>query len=115
MSLIGQFFIVSMLVQIAHSIEEITTGFHKKWYLLKMPLWVFLTLEIIFESFWIGVWLWQSFPFRVQFQAFFLILMFANGIQHVVWTGSTKKYVPGLVTAVIHIILFTIFYFKILF
>ena len=113
MSLIGQFFIISMLVQIAHSIEELTTGFHKKWYLLKMPFWVFLMLEIIFESFWIIVWLWQDFPYRIHFQAFFLILMFANGVQHVIWAGSIKKYIPGLITAIVHIILFTIFYFKI--
>lgn len=115
MSLIGQFFAICMLVQIAHSAEELTTGFHKIWYLLKMPFWVFLTFEIVFEIFWIIVWLWQSFPYRIQFQAFFLILMFANGVQHIIWAGSTKKYVPGLVTAMIHIILFTIFYFKILF
>ncbi len=112
MSLIEQFFAISMLVQIAHSVEELATGFHKKWYLLKMSFWVFLVFEIVFESFWIVIWLWQGFPYRFQFQAFFLILMFTNGVQHIIWAGNIKKYVPGLVTALVHIILFLLFYFK---
>jgi hypothetical protein len=104
-----------LFIQIAHSIEELATGFHKKWYLIKMPFWFFLAFEIAFESFWIMVWLWQGFPSRIYLQAFFLALMFANSVQHIVWAGNVKKYVPGLVTAPIHIVVFLIFYFKFLF
>ena len=62
--------------------------------------------------FWIFVLLSSSFPSRENFQAFFLVLMFANGIQHLVWWGCEKKYVPGLITAFAHIALFIVFYFK---
>ncbi len=112
MSLIEQFFVISLFVQIAHSIEELATGFHKKWYLFKMSFWAFLTFEIVFESFWIAVWLMPDFHSRIYFQAFFLALMLANGVQHIVWAGNVKKYVPGLVTAPVHITVFLTFYFK---
>ena len=115
MSLLEQFFAISLLVQIAHSIEELSTGFHKKWYVFKMPFWVFLVFEIALESFWIAVWLLQDFPNITYLQAFFLALMFANGVQHIVWAGNVKKYVPGLITAPIHIIVFLVFYFKAIF
>ncbi len=115
MNFIEQFFAISLLVQIAHSIEELSTGFHKKWYMFKMPFWVFLTFEIIFEGFWIAVWLLQDFPSRILLQAFFLALMFANGVQHVVWAGNVKKYVPGLIIAPVHIIVFLVYYFKVIF
>lgn len=109
-----QFFAISLAVQIAHAIEELSTGFHKKWYLVRMPFWVFLVFELVFEGFWIVVYLFQDFPNRAVLQAFFLALMFANGVQHLVWAGSVKKYVPGLLTAPIHIIIFLVFYFTVL-
>ena len=112
MSLLEQFFVVSLLVQIVHSIEELTTGFHKKWYLTPMPFWLFLTFEVVFTLFWIVVLLLPTFPYREALQAFFLVLMFANGVQHLVWAGSVKKYVPGLVTGIIHIVVFLTYYFK---
>ncbi|MBI5613329.1 HXXEE domain-containing protein [Candidatus Gottesmanbacteria bacterium] len=112
MNSLEQFFTISLLVQIAHSIEELSTGFHKKWYVFKMSFWVFLMYEIVFESFWIAVWLFQNFPIRNYLQTFFLALMFANGVQHIVWAGNVKKYVPGLITAPIHIVVFLMFYFK---
>jgi hypothetical protein len=113
MSLLEQFFLFSLLVQIAHSIEELSTGFHKKWYLTPMPFWLFLTFEIVFTLFWIFVLLIPTFPYRETLQAFFFILMFANGVQHLVWAGSVKKYVPGLFTGTIHIVVFLTYYFKI--
>ena len=112
MSPLEQFFAISLLVQIAHSIEELSTGFHKKWYVFKMSFWVFLAFEVVYESFWISVWLFQDFPSRAYLQAFFLALMFANGVQHIVWSGNVKKYIPGLITAPVHIIVFLVFYFR---
>ncbi len=114
MSLLEQFFAITLLVQIIHVIEESSTGFHKKWYLFKMPFWYFLLFELVFEGFWIVIYFFHDFPNRQCFQALFLVLMFANGVQHLVWAGSTKKYVPGLVTAFIHIVIFLLFYFQIL-
>ena len=112
MSQLEQFFTFSLLVQIVHVIEELSAGFHKKWYLFTMPFWIFLLFELIFEGFWIAVYFLQDFPNRPYLQAFFLALMFANGVQHLVWAGSVKKYVPGLITAPIHIIIFLAFYFQ---
>lgn len=114
MSILENFFLISLLVQLAHSIEELSTGFHKQWYVFKMPFWVFLTFEVCFSLFWILVLLLPTFPLRVYLQEFFLILMFANGVQHVVWSGVVKRYVPGLITAPIHIIVFLVFYFRVL-
>src|SRR3989338_5368201 len=106
MTSLEQFFTLSLLIQLVHSIEELSTGFHRKWYLFKMPFWVFLTFELVFSLFWIFVLLFPTLPYRSNIQAVFLMLMFANGIQHIVWAYSVKKYVPGLITAPIHIIIF---------
>lgn len=107
------FFIISLLVQLVHSAEELLTGFHRQWYLFKMPFSVFLLFEVVFSSFWVWVLLQADFPHRIGLQMFFLILMFANGVQHIVWWGSVKKYVPGLITAFLHIAVFLAFYFGI--
>ncbi len=109
---IQQFFSIILIIQIIHSIEELTTGFHKKWYLTKIPFWVFLLFELCFSGFWIYVLFTETFPNRAYFQASFLILMFANGIQHIIWAGVVKKYVPGLLTAILHIVVFLMFYFQ---
>ena len=106
MSILDQFFAASVLIQIVHTVEELATGFHKKWYLLKMPFWVFLIFEIFFEGFWIGILVLPGFPNRNLLQVFFLVLMLANGIQHIAWAGMIKRYVPGLITAPFNIIIF---------
>ena len=36
-------------------------------------------------------------------------------VQHIVWAGNAKKYVPGLITAPIHIVVFLVFYSKAIF
>lgn len=112
MDYLETFFILSVVVQLAHSIEELSTGFHKKWYLFKMPFLAFLSFEIVFSALWIVILFTPSFPYRQVFQAFFLMLMFANGIQHLVWWGCVKKYMPGLITAFLHLAVFVIYYFK---
>ena len=107
-----QFASIMYVVQLIHSVEELTTGFHKKWFLFKMPFKTFLGFEILHNLFWLSVLILPSFPFREQLLAFFIVLMFANGIEHLIWAGSIKKYVPGLFTAPIHIILFLSFIFR---
>lgn len=111
--MIEQFFILSLLVQMVHSVEELSTGFHRKWYLFKMPFCNFLAFEMLFLSFFVSVLLVSAFPYRNLVQEFFLVLMFANGLQHLVWWGVAKKYIPGLITAPLHIVVFLIFYFNI--
>ncbi|MFA9288412.1 MAG: HXXEE domain-containing protein [Weeksellaceae bacterium] len=107
------FYTVTLIVQILHSLEELSTGFHKKWYLFHMPFWVFLLFEILFTALWISVLLFQAFPYREIFQASFMVLMFANGIQHLIWARIEKKYVPGLILAPMHVVIFLLYYFKI--
>jgi hypothetical protein len=100
------------IIQIAHSIEELSSGFHKKWYLFKMPFWVFLTFEICFTAFWAFVLFIPQFPNRSSLLYFFIALMFANGLQHIIWWCFVKKYVPGLITAPIHVLLPLVFYLR---
>lgn len=95
-------------VQILHSIEELLTGFHRRWYVFKMPFWVFLTFEIVHNFFWGVVIFTHWLPYKPQLTMFFIALMLVNGIQHFVWSAVTKKYVPGLITAPLHIVLFLI-------
>lgn len=99
-------------VQIIHSLEELSTGFHKKWFVFKMPFRTFLAFEIIHNSFWAIVLIYKSFPFRLELLAFFIVLMFAQSLWHLAWWAMKKEYVPGLVTAIIHVILFLVFYFQ---
>lgn len=113
--MIEQFAFIFYGVQLLHSLEELSTGFHKKWYLFKMPFWVFLTFEIFFNLFWGIVLFLQNFPFREGFLAFFIILMFANGAQHTIWWRFAKKYVPGLITAFVHIAVSLFLILKLLF
>lgn len=101
-----------LIIQLIHSVEELSTGFHKEWYLTKLSFNTFLIFEIIHNTFWSSVVLIKNFPYRHELLLFFIALMFANGIQHIVWFGFKKKYVPGLVTAPIHIVLFSLFYFQ---
>ena len=115
MTILEYFFAILLGIQFFHSIEELSNGFHEKFPLVKMKFKIFMAFEIIFFGFWIAVFLFTSFKYRNQFMAFFNILMFANGLWHIVWWGITKKYVPGLVTAPLFVITFLIFYFKILF
>ncbi|OVE79440.1 hypothetical protein BVY00_00425 [bacterium G20] len=112
MGLLETFFLLSLMVQMLHSIEELSQGFNKKWYLFKMSFRAFLTFEILFTLFWVSVLVFTDFPARDYLQSFFLVLMFANGIQHLVWSGIAKKYMPGLITAFAHIAVFLVFYFE---
>lgn len=113
MPLLEQFFFLSLLVQIVHAVEELITGFHKKWYAFKWSFNAFLTFEILFEGFWIAVYLFPAFPYRQNLQMLFLPLMFANSVQHIIWAATKKEYVPGLITAPLHGIVFLLYYFQI--
>jgi len=99
-------------VQIFHSIEELATGFHKKWFFFKMSFKFFFSFEIIHNLLWLFVLLNTQLPYRKYLLVFFLLLMFAQSLWHLAWWAMKKQYVPGLVTAPIHIILFLLFYFQ---
>ncbi len=110
--MLEQFATYIFIIQLFHSFEELTTGFHKKWYLFTMPFIIFLLFEIIHTIFWGIVIFTDIVPFKSHAMLFFLALMFANGVQHIVWFGQEKRYVPGLITSPFLIIVFLIFLFQ---
>lgn len=94
---------VAFAIQLVHSFEELSMGFHKKWYAFKMPFWIFLLFEITFSFFWGVVIFAGVLGAKPMLLSVFLLLMFANGIQHLVWFGVTRKYNPGFVTSLVHL------------
>ncbi len=77
----------------------------------------FLTFELIFTVFWLAVLFIHQFPFRFWLMGFFCMLMFANGVWHIVWFWffeKAKKYVPGLCTAFIHVGTFFVLFYTML-
>ncbi|MDD5055979.1 MAG: HXXEE domain-containing protein [Candidatus Peribacteraceae bacterium] len=111
--IVEQFFTAFLVIQLAHSAEELATGFHRRFPPFKMSFRFFLIFELLFNAFWICVFLFDVFPARVPLMAFFNILMFANGMWHIIWfwfCEKGKRYVPGLITAPVHIILFLVYY-----
>lgn len=115
LSILETFFIALLVIQFFHSIEELSNMFHEKFPLFKMSFKFFLFFELFFFSFWVLVLLVEQFPARKELMSVFNVLMFINGWWHIVWWAIVKKYVPGLVTAPLFIIIFLVFYFKILF
>lgn len=103
-----------LAIQFIHSIEELSTGFHEKFPLFKMKFLTFLIFEILFLGFFVAV-LLAPIPFREQLMALFIVLMFANGLWHMVWWGIVKRYVPGLITAPLFVVIFFVFYFRMIF
>ncbi len=108
------FFLAFLCIQLIHSIEELTTGFHRNFPLFKMPMWVFVVFEILFQGFFWLVFLNESCAGRDVLAHVFALLMFANGLWHMVWWGVVKKYVSGLITAPILVVTFIVFYFSML-
>ena len=112
--LLEKFFAIFVIIQILHSIEEISTGFYKKFPLLLMTFRFFLIFEILFNAFWITIIFTEQFPFGFWLMGFFCMLMFANGVWHIVWFWffeKGKRYVPGLCTAFVHVGVFFVFFY----
>lgn len=64
----------------------------------------FVSFEIFFTALFLSVFFIKP-AFGETFAKAFLLVMFANGIWHIFWAWSEKRYVPGLVTAPLHIII----------
>jgi hypothetical protein len=108
------YFVLFGLAQLLHSQEEIWTGFHKRWFVFKMPIWVFITFEILFSIPIILYMAIPSLPFAEGYMKLFALLMLINGIEHLVWALVEKKYVPGLYTSPLFLVIFVFYYFTIL-
>ncbi len=102
-------FTISCLIQVLHSVEEISTRFEKRWPLWRMRRSTFVIFEIAFTALFLSA-LFFSPSFEVMFAKAFIALMFANGIWHIFWAGSEKRYVPGLITAPLHVLNFIIYF-----
>lgn len=114
MTLFETFFLLFLVTQIFHSLEEVATGFHKRFPLFTMPLWLFIVFELLFQGFFWLVFSQDPFEMKVVLGHVFALLMFANGLWHIVWWGIEKRYVPGLLTAPILLVEFVVFYFAVL-
>lgn len=73
----------------------------------------FAVFELVFQLVWMLPLFLSNFPGRDSMLWFFPLLMFANGVWHIVWFWffeKLKRYVPGLITAPIFVIAFVIMY-----
>ena len=107
------YILLMLFVQIAHSFEEITQGFAEQWFFIRLNERAFLIFEIVHNVFWTLIFLIPSIPYQKELLSFFALLMFANSIEHIVWAMWKKKYVPGLITALLHLILFIAYFYAI--
>ena len=112
MTTLEQFFAIMLGVQFLHSIEELSHNFHARFPLFKMTFRFFLSFEILFFTTFLLVYLLPDLAYRSALMSFFIVLMFANGIWHITWLGIAKKYVPGIVTAPIFVIVFLAYFFN---
>lgn len=110
--MLSTYYTALVVIQLLHSQEEIFTHFEKRWPVWKMSRVVFVTFEILFSIFIILPIFFVSFPYRIEWMLLFNLLMFANGVWHLMWFACEKRYVPGLVTAFLFLIAFAMFYFS---
>jgi hypothetical protein len=103
-------FVIFGMVQLVHSQEEIWAGFHNKWFAAKLPLWLFVSFEIVLSVTIISYIINPNFAGADIFMPWFIFVMLLNGMEHIIWAAVKKSYVPGLITAPIFIILFALYY-----
>lgn len=104
------YFTTFALTQLVHSQEEIWTGFHKRWFVFTMPKWVFVAFEVLFSIPIIAYLINPELPFANGYMQVFALLMLINGVEHVIWALVEKRYVPGLITAPLFVIIFIFYY-----
>lgn len=104
------YFIAFGVVQLAHSQEEIWTGFHKKWFLFTMPRWVFIAFEVVLSATILAYMLNLHLVGATVFSQWFIFAMLLNAMEHIIWGAIKKSYVPGLITAPIFLALFIPYY-----
>ena len=107
------YFMVFVFLQFLHSQEEQWSNFHERWPYMKVTGLQFAVFELVFQLVWMLPLFLSNFPGRDSMLWFFPLLMFANGVWHIVWFWffeNLKRYVPGLITAPIFVIAFVIMY-----
>lgn len=112
MSNLEKYYLALVVIQLLHSQEEIWMRFDKKWPAWKMSRVTFVLFEILFLALILSIFFVRGFPQREVLMLSFNILMFANGIWHLMWAAIEKRYVPGLITAPLFLFVFLAFYFQ---
>lgn len=114
---ISVYALVFLFLQFVHSLEEQLNDFHSKWPLMKITRTQFELFEIGFQTFWFLPFIFHNFIGRDVLLWFFPLLMFANGVWHIIWFWffeKGKRYVPGLLTAPLFILIFIQMYLDLL-
>ena len=114
MAQIEYYFIILLILQVVQFLEQFFLGFHKKFPLFKFSSRSFIIFEILFLGFWIAVFFLKDLPLHSGLLSVFNLLMMISGVLHMGWWLSEKKYVPGLATAPLVIIIFMTFYSQML-
>ena len=111
---IESIFVIMLAIQFSHSIEEQLMNFEEKWPLMRISGTQFWLFEIVFQISFSIIFLINNFIGKTEVMIFFIILMLANGVWHIVWFWFFEKgkYVPGLLTATLFIIAFFIHYYS---
>jgi len=94
--------VILISLMIIHLLEEILTGFRKKFPLGQMPLWFFISANILIYAF-AGVMLYMAItnkPGANVMAWIFTTGVFLNGLGHTFIMLVKKKYFPGGWTAV---------------
>lgn len=97
---------ISLLFQtillIIHLIEEIRTGFRKRFPLGKMPVWIFISGNIVIYAFAATMLILvnQADPLGNIFAWIFSIGVLLNGAGHILFMVYKRKYFPGGWTAI---------------
>ncbi|HVP36286.1 MAG TPA: HXXEE domain-containing protein, partial [Terriglobales bacterium] len=102
------FAILMYATLIAHQIEEYIGEFWKVFPLYVMPKDVFIIINVAVSIFLLPVWifLWQNKSWAVNIALAFSTLMVVNGILHIGWSICLHRYMPGLITGIIFILIF---------
>lgn len=104
------YFVTLGLIQLAHSQEEIWTGFHKRWFVFTMPRWVFIIFEILFSIPIIAYIANPGLPLADWYMPLIALVMLIDGVRRIVWGLVERKNVLGLVTASLFVIVFIFYY-----
>lgn len=104
------FYMISLIVQLFHSTEELSTGFHKKNFFFVMSFKEFLIFEVGFFAIFSFILLFWDSAMKDIIMQLFLLTMFANGVRHITRSRIERRYMPGLITGIIHAIVFIVYY-----
>ncbi len=86
-----------------HLLEELKTGFRLKFPLGEIPLWLFVTLNVIIYSLCIVLFfqLKRSLESTVLYLWIFVAAMLLNAAGHIAMTIAKRKYFPGVFTSLL--------------